>query len=99
MMPTFPRPSLSFRTAGFPRYGWKLACRAAPSLADGDVETPQRHPEQEALGIMIDPVTTMQKRDFKWPERNGARLVKPQLLDEQLFEEADKRGLTLRVLG
>jgi hypothetical protein len=23
MMPTFPRPSLSFRTAGFPRYGWK----------------------------------------------------------------------------
>src|SRR6202048_1900065 len=22
MMPTFPRPSLSFRTAGFPRYGW-----------------------------------------------------------------------------
>jgi hypothetical protein len=23
MMPTFPRPSLSFRTAGSPRYGWK----------------------------------------------------------------------------
>ena len=23
MMPTSPRPSLSFRTAGFPRYGWK----------------------------------------------------------------------------
>jgi hypothetical protein len=23
MMPTLPRPSLSFRTAGFPRYGWK----------------------------------------------------------------------------
>ena len=23
MMPTFPRPSLSFRTAGFPQYGWK----------------------------------------------------------------------------
>ena len=23
MMPTFPRPSPSFRTAGFPRYGWK----------------------------------------------------------------------------
>src|SRR3974390_481279 len=23
MMPTFPRPSLSFRTAGFPRYGWE----------------------------------------------------------------------------
>ena len=22
-MPTFPRPSLSFRTAGFPQYGWK----------------------------------------------------------------------------
>ena len=24
MMPTFPRPSLSFRTAGFPQYGWKM---------------------------------------------------------------------------
>src|SRR6516164_4784382 len=24
MMPTFPRPSLSFRTAGFPRYGWHV---------------------------------------------------------------------------
>jgi hypothetical protein len=23
MMPTFPQSSLSFRTAGFPRYGWK----------------------------------------------------------------------------
>jgi hypothetical protein len=23
LMPTFSRPSLSFRTAGFPRYGWK----------------------------------------------------------------------------
>src|SRR5262245_30319398 len=23
MMPSFPRPSLSFRTAGFPRYAWK----------------------------------------------------------------------------
>jgi hypothetical protein len=23
MMPTFPRPSLSFHTAGFPQYGWK----------------------------------------------------------------------------
>src|SRR3954451_5384808 len=23
MMPTFPRPPLSFRTAGFPQYGWK----------------------------------------------------------------------------
>jgi hypothetical protein len=23
MMPTFPPPPLSFRTAGFPRYGWK----------------------------------------------------------------------------
>ena len=29
MMPTFPRSSLSFRTAGFPRYGWKVG------LSDG----------------------------------------------------------------
>ena len=31
MMPTFPRPSLSFRTAGFPRYGWKAGFPAGPS--------------------------------------------------------------------
>src|SRR5215472_3759381 len=24
MMPTFPRSSLSFRTAGFPQYGWEV---------------------------------------------------------------------------
>jgi hypothetical protein len=29
MMPTFPRSSLSFRTAGFPQYGWKAG------LSDG----------------------------------------------------------------
>src|SRR5450830_979249 len=33
MMPTFPRSSLSFRTAGFPQYGWKagLSGGAFPS--------------------------------------------------------------------
>src|ERR1700732_5572063 len=38
MMPTFPRPSLSFRTAGFPRYGWRAGVvgRALP---------PQRPPQ------------------------------------------------------
>ena len=30
MMPTFPRSSLSFRTAGFPQYGWKAGF---PSVA------------------------------------------------------------------
>jgi len=29
MMPTFPRPSLSFRTVSFPQYGWKVG------LSDG----------------------------------------------------------------
>ena len=29
MMPTFPRSPLSFRTAGFPQYGWKAG------LSDG----------------------------------------------------------------
>jgi hypothetical protein len=24
MMPTFPRSPLSFRTVGFPQYGWKV---------------------------------------------------------------------------
>jgi hypothetical protein len=28
MMPTFPRSPLSFRTAGFPQYGWKAGCGA-----------------------------------------------------------------------
>jgi len=31
MMPTFPPPPLSFRTAGFPQYGWKVAFQVVPS--------------------------------------------------------------------
>src|SRR5262249_37579332 len=34
MMPTSPRSPLSFRTAGFPRYGWK-AGRAPRHLSNG----------------------------------------------------------------
>ena len=30
-MPTFPRSPLSFRTAGFPQYGWKAGFQAVPS--------------------------------------------------------------------
>jgi len=35
MMPTFPPPPLSFRTAGFPQYGWKvgLSGSAFPHVA------------------------------------------------------------------
>ena len=35
MMPTFPPPPLSFRTAGFPQYGWKvgLSSSAFPHVA------------------------------------------------------------------
>ena len=33
MMPTFPLPSLKFRTAGFPQYGFKAGFQAAPSRA------------------------------------------------------------------
>ena len=35
MMPTFPRSSLSFRTAGFPQYGWKagLSRRGLPEAS------------------------------------------------------------------
>ena len=29
-MPTFPRSSLSFRTAGFPQYGWKTGISGYP---------------------------------------------------------------------
>jgi hypothetical protein len=31
MMLTFPRSPLSFRTAGFPRYGWKAGFQMVPS--------------------------------------------------------------------
>ena len=34
MMPTFPRSSLSFRTAGFPQYGWKAGCPSGAFLGD-----------------------------------------------------------------
>ena len=33
MMPTFPRSPLSFRTAGFPRYGWKAGFSDGAFLA------------------------------------------------------------------
>jgi hypothetical protein len=36
MMPTFPRSPLSFRTAGFPRYGWKAGISGGAFL-DGPV--------------------------------------------------------------
>jgi hypothetical protein len=52
MMPTFPRSPLSFRTAGFPRYGWKagLSDGAFPAIAslksapDMHVATTGLHP-------------------------------------------------------
>jgi hypothetical protein len=31
MMPTFPPPPRSFRTSGFPQYGWKAGSQAMPS--------------------------------------------------------------------
>ena len=34
MMPTFPRPPLSFRTASFPQYGWKAGCPSGAFLGD-----------------------------------------------------------------
>ena len=42
MVLTFPRPSLSFQTAGFPRYGWKAG------MCDTFPQTKQLKP---ALGI------------------------------------------------
>src|SRR6266567_3446862 len=37
MMPTFPRSPLSFRTAGFPQYGWKAGFQAVPSRLISDL--------------------------------------------------------------
>src|SRR5258708_24140572 len=34
MMPAFPRPPLSFRTAGFPQYGWKAGFPSGAFLDD-----------------------------------------------------------------
>ena len=32
----------------------------------------------------------------KWPERAGARVVRPQFIDDGFFEEAEKRGIDIR---
>jgi len=37
MMPTFPRSPLSFRTAGFPQYGWKAGFQVVPSRMIGSL--------------------------------------------------------------
>jgi hypothetical protein len=34
-MPTFPSPPLKFRTAGFPRYGFKAGVQTRPSQRTG----------------------------------------------------------------
>ncbi len=36
MMPTFPRSALSFRTAGFPQYGWGAQGSQAPWRSEVD---------------------------------------------------------------
>src|SRR5438034_8654835 len=38
MMPTSPRSPLSFRTAGFPRYGWKAGLQTGPSQYIGQLK-------------------------------------------------------------
>src|SRR6266511_832924 len=38
MMPTFPSPSLKFRTAGFPRYGFKASISDEAFLTDSEVK-------------------------------------------------------------
>jgi hypothetical protein len=40
MMPTFPSPSLRFRTAGFPRYGSKAGSQSVPSQGKGSITPP-----------------------------------------------------------
>jgi hypothetical protein len=51
MMPTFPRPSLSFRTAGFPRYGWKVGLSDG-AFPDVGICTVMRFAE-ELLGMVM----------------------------------------------
>ena len=38
MMPTFPSPSLKFRTAGFPQYGWKAGLSGGAFPSPGQVK-------------------------------------------------------------
>jgi hypothetical protein len=33
-----------------------------------------------------------------WPKRNGAHVVEPELIDDDLLEEAEGRGIIMRVL-
>jgi hypothetical protein len=43
MMPTFPRSSLSFRTAGFPQYGWKAGFPSGAFLDRQQLKPCSRH--------------------------------------------------------
>ena len=43
MMPTFPRSALSFRTAGFPQYGWKAGACSRNALTDDGLSSPFVH--------------------------------------------------------
>jgi hypothetical protein len=46
MMPPFPPPPLSFRTAGFPQYAGRLACQLVPSLMSLRLSQHQACPAQ-----------------------------------------------------
>ena len=43
MMPTFPRSPLSFRTAGFPQYGWKAGFPSGAFLDRQQLKPCSRH--------------------------------------------------------
>jgi hypothetical protein len=54
---------------------------------------------EDMFGGIIEVDDNMRQTGFRpWPQRNGARLVEPKWIDDQLLEEADARGLALRVL-
>jgi hypothetical protein len=52
------------------------------------------------FGLIISVDTNMNQigGSIPWPERNGARVVEPRLLTDDLLEEAAKRGVIVRVL-
>ena len=50
MMPTFPLPPLKFRTAGFPRYGFKASLSAGACPSDDRVKLTPSIPRQ-AFGL------------------------------------------------
>ncbi len=53
----------------------------------------------DMFGLIISVDTNINQigGSIPWPERNGARVVEPRLLTDDVFEEAENRGVIVQV--